>query len=106
MTPIRNLQPDLFPKNTFHLQRGAEPVFPVAAMGSEAQEAVLASFRKFDADSSGAISREELGAVLKAPDFLGWDLDGPRGQGPSFHKSIMRVEIDIRIFGFSRSGLR
>lgn len=39
------------------------------AMGSEAQEAVLASFRKFDADSSGAISREELGQVLKAPDF-------------------------------------
>ena len=29
-------------------------------------EKVLASFRKFDADSSGAISREELGEVLKA----------------------------------------
>ena len=44
-------------------------------MGSEAQEAVLASFRKFDADSSGAISREELSEVLKAPDLDG-DLDG------------------------------
>lgn len=64
-------------------------------MGSEAQEAVLASFRKFDADSSGAISREELSEVLKAPD-LG-DLDGvesrmvpgilPGSLGPSFLKS-------------------
>lgn len=36
-------------------------------------EKVLASFRKFDADSSGAISREELGEVLKALDEGAWN---------------------------------
>ena len=33
---------------------------------AEGSQAILETFKKFDADGSGCIDREELGAVLKA----------------------------------------
>lgn len=50
-------------------ERGGTILFHLSAASpamAEGSQAILETFKKFDADGSGCIDREELGAVLKA----------------------------------------